>query len=229
MRRHEAWKLGFVGSRCQSCGAGHLPPQRVCSACGAVDRMQQEPFADRACRIATYTLDHLAYSLQPPVVAAVLDFDDGGRLACEVTDVDPAKVAIGDALGMTFRRLYTGQGRPQLLLEGKRPEDRLTGGRGVASRGIKDRVAILRRKGVQVVPDGRFDLEGPQPVNPDGGLKSFGHPIGASGLRMMYEMWLQLRGGRAPDPEPEAGADPQPRRTAGTLRLVHLRRRPLRA
>ena len=34
----------------------------------------------------------------------------------------------------------------------------------------------------------------PQPVNPDGGLKSFGHPIGASGLRMMYEMWLQLRG-----------------------------------
>ncbi len=43
------------------------------------------------------------------------------------------------------------------------------------------------------VLDGRFDLDGPQPVNPDGGLKSFGHPIGASGLRMMYEMWLQLR------------------------------------
>jgi acetyl-CoA C-acetyltransferase len=44
------------------------------------------------------------------------------------------------------------------------------------------------------VLDGRFDGDGPQPVNPDGGLKSFGHPIGASGLRMMYEMWLQLRG-----------------------------------
>ena len=42
--------------------------------------------------------------------------------------------------------------------------------------------------------DGRFELSGTQPVNPDGGLKSFGHPIGASGLRMMYEMWLQLRG-----------------------------------
>jgi acetyl-CoA C-acetyltransferase len=41
---------------------------------------------------------------------------------------------------------------------------------------------------------GRFDGNGAQPVNPDGGLKSFGHPIGASGLRMMYEMWLQLRG-----------------------------------
>jgi acetyl-CoA C-acetyltransferase len=41
---------------------------------------------------------------------------------------------------------------------------------------------------------GTFDLAGELPVNPDGGLKSFGHPVGASGLRMMYEAWLQLRG-----------------------------------
>ena len=41
---------------------------------------------------------------------------------------------------------------------------------------------------------GAFDLDGALPVNPDGGLKAFGHPIGASGLRMMFECWLQLRG-----------------------------------
>jgi acetyl-CoA C-acetyltransferase len=41
---------------------------------------------------------------------------------------------------------------------------------------------------------GTFDLEGELAVNPDGGLKSFGHPIGASGLRMLFEAWLQLRG-----------------------------------
>lgn len=41
--------------------------------------------------------------------------------------------------------------------------------------------------------DGVFDLTGEVPVNPDGGLKSFGHPVGASGLRMMFEAWLQLR------------------------------------
>ncbi len=40
---------------------------------------------------------------------------------------------------------------------------------------------------------GTFDLDGDLPVNPDGGLKSFGHPVGASGLRMMFEAWLQLR------------------------------------
>ena len=48
------------------------------------------------------------------------------------------------------------------------------------------------------VLEGRFDGDGPQPVHPDGGLKSVGHPIGASGLRMMYEMWLQLRGEAGP-------------------------------
>jgi acetyl-CoA C-acetyltransferase len=48
------------------------------------------------------------------------------------------------------------------------------------------------------VLDGAFDLDGDLPVNPDGGLKSFGHPVGASGLRMLFEAWLQLRG-EAPD------------------------------
>ncbi|MBJ8345161.1 acetyl-CoA acetyltransferase [Antrihabitans sp. YC2-6] len=41
---------------------------------------------------------------------------------------------------------------------------------------------------------GDFDLDGRLPINPDGGLKSFGHPVGASGLRMLYEMWLQVQG-----------------------------------
>ena len=44
------------------------------------------------------------------------------------------------------------------------------------------------------VLDGVYDRDGELPVNPDGGLKSFGHPVGASGLRMIYECWLQLRG-----------------------------------
>jgi acetyl-CoA C-acetyltransferase len=45
---------------------------------------------------------------------------------------------------------------------------------------------------------GTFDLDGELAVNPDGGLKSFGHPIGASGLRMLFECWLQLRGEAGP-------------------------------
>jgi acetyl-CoA C-acetyltransferase len=41
---------------------------------------------------------------------------------------------------------------------------------------------------------GAFTLEGELPVNTDGGLKCFGHPIGATGLRMLYEVYKQLQG-----------------------------------
>jgi len=44
------------------------------------------------------------------------------------------------------------------------------------------------------VESGRFNLDGAQPMEPDGGLKCFGHPIGASGIRMVYEMYKQLQG-----------------------------------
>ncbi len=50
-----------------------------------------------------------------------------------------------------------------------------------------------RGMGWKEVMAGTYDLQGEMPVNPDGGLKSFGHPIGASGLRMLFECWLQLR------------------------------------
>ncbi|MBA4789614.1 MAG: acetyl-CoA acetyltransferase [Rhizobiales bacterium] len=42
--------------------------------------------------------------------------------------------------------------------------------------------------------DGAFDADGALPCQVDGGLKCFGHPVGASGLRMLYECWLQLTG-----------------------------------
>jgi acetyl-CoA C-acetyltransferase len=51
-----------------------------------------------------------------------------------------------------------------------------------------------RGNAVKDIMDGFYDLDGNLPCQPDGGLKCFGHPIGASGLRMLYEMYLQLHG-----------------------------------
>lgn len=48
------------------------------------------------------------------------------------------------------------------------------------------------------IMDGRYDAGGAIPCQIDGGLKCFGHPIGASGLRMVYEMYLQLLGRAGP-------------------------------
>jgi len=58
---------------------------------------------------------------------------------------------------------------------------------------------------IKDVMDGFYDSDGQIPCQIDGGLKCFGHPIGASGLRMIYEMYLQLQGRadkrQLPDPK----------------------------
>jgi 3-hydroxy-3-methylglutaryl CoA synthase/uncharacterized OB-fold protein len=110
MLRAEKWKYGLIGSRCIACGTPQLPPQRVCVKCRARDKTEPYPFADRVGHIATYALDRLAYSLNPPVVNVVVDFDGGGRFLCEMTDCEPEKVAIGDEVEMTFRRLFSTDG-----------------------------------------------------------------------------------------------------------------------
>ncbi len=110
MLRSEKWKYGLVGSRCTACGTPQLPPQRICVKCRARDRMEPYPFADRVGRVATYAFDRLAYSLNPPVINVVVDFEGGGRFLCEMTDCEPDKVAIGDEVEMTFRRLFTADG-----------------------------------------------------------------------------------------------------------------------
>jgi acetyl-CoA C-acetyltransferase len=51
-----------------------------------------------------------------------------------------------------------------------------------------------RGKAPKDIMDGFYDRGGKLPCQIDGGLKCFGHPIGASGLRMLYEMYLQFLG-----------------------------------
>lgn len=55
-----------------------------------------------------------------------------------------------------------------------------------------------RGKAREYIENGAFTLEGQLPVNTDGGLKCFGHPLGATGIRMMYEIYQQLRGKAGP-------------------------------
>ena len=108
--RRAGYKFGFVGSRCTACSTVHLPPARVCATCHSVDRMADHPMAQASGRITTLTVDHLVYTPQPPAVLAVIDFDGGGRFRCQLTDVDPAAVAVGDRVEMTFRKILTADG-----------------------------------------------------------------------------------------------------------------------
>jgi uncharacterized OB-fold protein len=104
--RHAAWKFGFVAGACPSCGARHLPALQTCMSCGRVGEMEPVRLADTRGSVVTYTVDRLTYSLSPPVIAVVIDFDGGGRFQCELTDAGPDDVAIGDRVEMTFRRFF---------------------------------------------------------------------------------------------------------------------------
>lgn len=108
--RSRAWKFGFTGSVDGETGAVHLPPQRVSQQGGAVDAGTPVRRADTRGTVATFTVDHLAHSLNPPALIAVVDFDEGGRYLAELTDVRPDEVAIGMRVEMTFRRLFTANG-----------------------------------------------------------------------------------------------------------------------
>jgi 3-hydroxy-3-methylglutaryl CoA synthase/uncharacterized OB-fold protein len=105
--RSAIWKFGLTGSRCGACDFIHLPPARVCKHCGATDRMSGAPVAGLRGAVATYTVDHLAYSPSPPVVQAVIDVAGGGRFTCEVADAEPDRIAVGSPVEFTFRRLFT--------------------------------------------------------------------------------------------------------------------------
>jgi len=48
--------------------------------------------------------------------------------------------------------------------------------------------------GYRAVEDGLTRLDGPKPINTSGGLKCKGHPVGATGISQLYEVWTQLRG-----------------------------------
>jgi hydroxymethylglutaryl-CoA synthase len=106
--RSSKWKYGFVGSRNVDTGEIRLPPAVAGADPGAT--LEAAPMADVAATVVTFTVDRLAYSASPPVVFAVLDFDGGGRLPMELTDVDADAVAIGDRVELTFRRLSSADG-----------------------------------------------------------------------------------------------------------------------
>ncbi|MGW0036982.1 OB-fold domain-containing protein [Gordonia sp. NPDC003376] len=108
--RSADWKFGFHGTRCTACGFVHLPPVRVCRGCGAIDEMTALPMASARGTVATFTVDHLAYSPSPPVVDVVVDFDGGGRTTVEVADARPDLLAVGTQVDMVFRRMFTAGG-----------------------------------------------------------------------------------------------------------------------
>ncbi len=102
--------LAFYGSRCLACGTPQFPAQRVCVHCQTMDQMEDYQFLGKSARLATYTLDYLAPSLDPPTVMAVVDYEGGGRFVCLMADAMVDDLAVGMEVEMSFRKLFEVEG-----------------------------------------------------------------------------------------------------------------------
>jgi 3-hydroxy-3-methylglutaryl CoA synthase len=98
--------FSLYGVKCKRCGTVQYPPQRVCVGCQGMDEFEDYKLSNKMGKVFTFSVDHLARSLDPPTAFVVIDFEDGGRATFMMTDCEPSQVQIGMDVEMTFRKLY---------------------------------------------------------------------------------------------------------------------------
>jgi 3-hydroxy-3-methylglutaryl CoA synthase len=97
--------LGLVGGRCEKCGTLQFPKSNVCvnPDCNAFHTQIDHPFAEMSGKVNSHTADQLTYSPDPPTIFGMVQFDAGGRLMADFTDVDISEVSVGLKMRMVFR------------------------------------------------------------------------------------------------------------------------------
>lgn len=105
LHRHRRAIMGLVGGRCQQTGSVHFPPSRLSydPQGAALDTQAPYPLADRGARILSWSAEYLSYYPSPPHHYGQIDFDGGGRILMEFTDVAPGDVGAGTPMEMVFR------------------------------------------------------------------------------------------------------------------------------
>ncbi|WP_136660655.1 OB-fold domain-containing protein [Nitratireductor sp. XY-223] len=103
--RNRDMTQGLVGGKCDRCGTVQYPKADICvnAECNAVSSLQDHPLADMAAKLNSYTADRLTYSADPPAYYGMVQFDVGGRLMTDITDVDPH---VGLRVGMPMRMMF---------------------------------------------------------------------------------------------------------------------------
>lgn len=100
----------FYGVKCRHCGTVQFPPGKVCLHCQTREQFDKVRLSDKKAEIFSFTIDHVFPSPDAPTVMAVINFEDGGRMNCHLTDRDLNTIKVGMPVEMTFRRMHTGAG-----------------------------------------------------------------------------------------------------------------------
>ena len=104
--RNKGMSQKLLGGQCSKCGTCQFPKSKICvnPDCGAIDSQADEPFADKAAKLNSYTADRLTYSPDPPTYFGMVQFEGGGRMMSDLTDIDPdIELEVGISMRMVFR------------------------------------------------------------------------------------------------------------------------------
>jgi hydroxymethylglutaryl-CoA synthase len=93
------------GGRCTKCGTRQFPKSHICvnPNCGALDTQEDAAFANTSASIVTWSADWLTYTPDPPAHYGMVQFDGGGRMMADFTDVDTGSFDVGTKMRMVFR------------------------------------------------------------------------------------------------------------------------------
>ena len=98
------------GVKCMNCGTVQYPPQLVCINCHSRGKFESYPLYDKPAKLVTYTEDYTTPIPNPPLILAVVDFQDGGRMWAYMTDKGDTEIEIGMPVEFSFRKLFTSDG-----------------------------------------------------------------------------------------------------------------------
>lgn len=103
--RHRKAILGLVAGRCEATGAVHFPPSRLSYVQGDPRLDTQRPYklAERRARVLSWSAEYLSSHRSPPNQYGQVDFEGGGRLLIEFTDVEKGGIESGIEVEMVFR------------------------------------------------------------------------------------------------------------------------------
>jgi 3-hydroxy-3-methylglutaryl CoA synthase len=103
--RNREMITSLIGGRCRNCGTAQYPRGRYCvnPKCKSLDSQDAEPFSGRRATVMSYTADVLTYCPDPPAYYGMIEFDGGGRMMADFTDIDDGKVDVGTPMRMVFR------------------------------------------------------------------------------------------------------------------------------
>jgi 3-hydroxy-3-methylglutaryl CoA synthase len=111
--RNKEGVTGFKGGRCKKCGTIQYPKSIYCvnPNCGAKDTQESYSMSTTPARVKTYTADHLVFSMEPPAYFGLIEFEGGGRMMVEFTDLDPETFDVGVKTMMHFRIKHLDENR----------------------------------------------------------------------------------------------------------------------